>query len=122
MQFVGYFFAGPAVTQKSSDDRYPLTNKGAVAYTLFRRIEFVVNRGRRIVRFSVFAVGSFFTVLTVVPSLAIVSSVITVSLAVPIDRASRPSAVVDVPISSTVITLASIILAWGVFASAWWRW
>lgn len=72
--------------------------------------------------FSVFAVGSFFTVLTVVPSLAIVSSVITVSLAVPIDRASRPSAVVDVPISSTVITLASIILAWGVFASAWWRW
>lgn len=72
--------------------------------------------------FSVFAVGSFFTVLTVVPSFSVVSSVITVSLAVTIDRASRPSSVVEVPISSTVITLASIILAWRVFASAWWRW
>jgi len=50
MQFVGSFSEGHAVTQKSSDDRCPLTNKGAVAYTLFRSIEFVVNRGRRIVR------------------------------------------------------------------------
>jgi len=71
--------------------------------------------------FWVVAVGSFFTVFTivaVVPSLPIIASIVAVSF----DRAPRTSSVIVVSIPPSVITVRAIVLAWRELASAWWRW
>ncbi len=68
--------------------------------------------------FSVVAVGSFFTIFAVVPPIPVFPSIVAISFTVTIDRASRSSSIIEVPITSSIIALGAIVLARGVLASA----